>query len=1556
MKTDLRLFIGNKEVEFSSDPKILYNYKETELHNPTIVRNGWSKTITIDSTPQNDDIFNHFWNLQRTQFGADFNAMVKAPFSLYNNGEIIEAGYVKLNSVKTSNHRTTYEIQLFSKIGDFFYSLSYNQLDDSDSKKTLADLLFTAEWTSEEPDLGFDITKETIAEAWDTLLYNDNKDKWQVINFCPTALNGIPNDFDADKVLVNCRGTESTFQKGLREEGVDYLPVINGSFTTSGYCLGTAAEPMTCDETFDLRSYLQRPVINVQRILLACFQPENNGGYQVKLDNHFFDTKNPYWGYQVNTPWMTLPMLRDLGIEGQQTENISGATFTKQTTNKWVANYGTTLSELNNVRMRVNITFEPDDPTTATTLYPYRKVDVSGGFTLKSNTYVIDYVSNAAAIIQLFARDINGKICGSSKAYILGQNEYIAGKTESISKEFWNETSPYPKPSSYEFIQGKWVKSGGVFFFCDNDGVQKDIEFTFDSSSKISSIEMRAVMNRSEYTKYKSLGNSSQYAFNPSSSFMKMWDNTTASARGNVTKQQAASGGVMGDIGIVVTDFEAIATTYEGMFSGRHITKEQLLATDYSPCDVLLSYAKMFGLYFYYDPSESADDPELCPKGVIHILDRDTFYTDEVVDIDKDIDRSRDMTISPTLATSKWYAFDLEQVESDCEQAYEETYGTNYGRQLVNTNYNFDNNTNNLYESSVFKGGIMCREKDKYFVYPLFHTPAYVYNGFTYELYANGGDGYDSVELNAKMKSAISAPINNLGLPFYDILPKLQLHSRDNAPSDGAGVLLFYRQGVETRTPSGMLDYWLTDDLHEMAVLNGGQPCWIWTNIAEDGAHNTIGIKVNTLPFFTRDIINFSSGNYNIQEGNIVHSWNFGHPRVTFSPNTYSTSGDCIYDKCWQAYCRDMYNVDNRRVTAYVILKGKPGVDVLRKWYYFDGCYWRLNAVSDWNLAGYEPVKCEFIKVIDTANYALDKIEDQGNESITLNPASIPCSGGVVEATIYLQSAGHWYMADTISGEDIFGNRYSLSSADIASQTTGSGEISVITLTFPRAEGAVGRIMWDISIEDDGDNWMHSTLEQEACGPSISISTSPTIDATATTISYSVSTNDTGGCVVRLSSAAIPQDLTNTHPSGTSNGSFTIPANTAPALVYWGLYATTADGTNSDYASIEQAGAGGAYVTGISFSNFEWTTDVPASGGTASSANCSFSVVANLSDGTSTDITNSCDFSSSTTLVVPATTATTRQSVGVINVIAIYYDAGGNPFSTTQVPVVYQAAHSWSPTDVGTFRFFINDPAYGAASPGYSAEFEDTSGANSMQVWVDNSIVMGCGFEGEVDSTAASPVDVVGEHSFQFNASYSGTSQMVISFDAEGTITGGVILTAVLQKGTDQKTITLPKWGGSRVQALVDLSDWFSTSGYIDVTIDLGFEIASAPTNYEIYIQKAGASVITSTTFYVTYTIKQSGTTIKSDTALLANSTTSTTISLPQLASGEAVLTALEVVPRPRVTGSSNRSMTASTTAGNIISLGRTAFSEGGETMYKWVKTGADLQITNGCALRLTMS
>ena len=262
-----------------------------------------------------------------------------------------------------------------------------------------------------------------------------------------------------------------------------------------------------------------------------------------------------------------------------------------------------------------------------------------------------------------------------------------------------------------------------------------------------------------------------------------------------------------------------------------------------------------------------------------------------------------------------------------------------------------------------------------------------------------------------------------------------------------------------------------------MAYLNGAEACWLLTKNEYDAGGNRIAYKLNYLPYFTRELSLYG------QEGYFVHTWNFGHPQATFVPNTYTTEGDTIYDKCWKSYIGDLYNENTRKLTCYVRaeLDGKPWPWWLRRFYWFQNAIWRLNEIKDLNMASFDVTQMEFIKVQDMENYKLEKIEYQGNNELVLDDDLIGCEGGTITGTMYLQGAGGWYSADAIYGEDEQGNQYALDAYVYMSPRTGRGNAATnFTITVPPSSAA-SPITWDLGVEDDFDNWYRVSFVQQNC-------------------------------------------------------------------------------------------------------------------------------------------------------------------------------------------------------------------------------------------------------------------------------------------------------------------------------------------------------------------------------------------------------------------------------------------------------------------------------------------
>ena len=67
MKDIFKLYINGNLVDFNEEPNISFTYQLEDLSNPTIVKNNFSKSITINGTDNNNRIFGEIYNLDREQ-------------------------------------------------------------------------------------------------------------------------------------------------------------------------------------------------------------------------------------------------------------------------------------------------------------------------------------------------------------------------------------------------------------------------------------------------------------------------------------------------------------------------------------------------------------------------------------------------------------------------------------------------------------------------------------------------------------------------------------------------------------------------------------------------------------------------------------------------------------------------------------------------------------------------------------------------------------------------------------------------------------------------------------------------------------------------------------------------------------------------------------------------------------------------------------------------------------------------------------------------------------------------------------------------------------------------------------------------------------------------------------------------------------------------------------------------------------------------------------------------------------------------------------------------
>lgn len=1130
MKTDIRLFIGGKEVEFGAAPKILFNYKLTDINNPTVVKNSFSKTIEIEGTPKNNDLFENIWNLQRVQYaGIDFNPIKKVDFTIFVNGDVYEKGYAKLDGISTKNGKITYSITLFGGLGSFFFNLSYKN-SEGDDKKTLADLNYAGRdigrtYGIVEPDMNFRINKESLWDAWNVLTGNpdavyDEGDvsrpdnyyydyKWEILNFAP-CYNGLPDKFDADRCIIN-KNNMPVFTFSKTDNGVTYSDY-------RGYIMGEQPnDELTEWEAFDLRSYLQRPVISMKRVIEAICNPENNGGYEVDLDDTFFNYDNPYY----RDAYLTLPMLRE-NIEGGETitrtdgelVEIPLTGFNREWSKLYDIDYNIdTLSKIVNVDIDLNLKLSTNG--TAEQLYLYRKFNALPDY--NGDMERVKSVESIGSIcIQIAAFNALDDCVASSNVYFITDAK-ASGKAK-FNEENWRGSNGWATPhysgagqgggvnvtyrSSVPVpgvtnVYGSFRRNGdGDYELVDANGNPIMLNFTFSTETPYSKLEMsiqyRTYHDVEYYNPYKwwkgQKYNGVQTKTESGALKLYLYDGVTYG--GNIGIDAAIDRGSYDASPIIgIDDFSLVTKDYSEFFSNTYVRKTDILNTEKTPAEYLISYAKMFGLYFYYNPAEEAENPSIAPNGVIHIMTRDTYYTGEVIDLQDVINREQGIKINPTTISSKWINFNVEQVESEANKEHKDKFGYDYGYQKVNTGYNFNADNKAMLDKIAYKGGVEALETSKYYQLPIDGYPAYGFNGFKYTLFNVDGNDFNTLEIEEDMGLISRSSINENDWYDTDAFKKPQFHEKDNGSTDGKDVLLFY---TGDNWYSSSLKYWITDDIEEMVALNDNNPCWIMTAEQDDVNGNKIAYPINTLPIFQRNIVYGANGT-------IKHSWDFGNPFITFVRDMYAGEQSGIYVKCWKDYISDLYSEDNRVLNAYVIFKESPNAGALRKFYWFDNCLWRMNAIKDWNVAAYESTAVEFVKVIDEENYKLTPIsntlvvsftfpilvnvdEEYGGDD-THHYYRISSEAQDVTGVINVGNAGGWTFGDgsysecRVVWEDDTYETYMYRDIMTPSDESGSGDtIKVFHLTANDKD--ISRT-WEFSLQDGDDRYYYVYIIQD---------------------------------------------------------------------------------------------------------------------------------------------------------------------------------------------------------------------------------------------------------------------------------------------------------------------------------------------------------------------------------------------------------------------------------------------------------------------------------------------
>lgn len=1012
------LYIKDQKVDVDDNQLFLFTYSNNDVVNPEAVKNSYTKTITIKGTPNNNQVFNNLWRLDQSyeRYGLGFKQWNREPFELYDNGNLLESGYVQVNSIKYQKNNPSYEITLYGMLGDFFYKLMYDE--ETGNELTLADLYYgyskldttlgeadehnrPTQNVSEHITPAVDNYKDSRLFLWDkNFIYNSwllqftdiypqtDQMLWEQFITAAPAYNGMHDDFDNDVVLTNMNypsAYNDILPRSQRIEGQDYT-------VKHDYSRLKAQREFDEWEVRDLRSIYQRPAIRLGPLFNKISDYSKMQGYEIVWDKDIDVTGSKQIGESSLNDyyWRSYIMLNPLNFEAEETTyfNLDATDLEYKTKDGWKEVYlknpvdGSTtfnLSQEDNLQLSIAV----NERWTC----PSRQSDVNGGKIVYTSAYRKD-----------------GEWFSYNRLSIFGAFVYLVevyDGDERVNKQLFFVENATTEPNFGDKYENFRV---AIMRWCDKN-IGEPIGFdnwqifspnainakTPDSDEHFCTFENNIVLPiyelpKSRNVKIKVRKHFCSLIYNQYNNgwyWEWKWDTVKTSepnyqqlvvdTNGTAVKNYSNSKwyGSLADfrsLQLVDENNTIIYTPSNSTLRPITVTKNILFANTNSPFAYLVDWCKLFNLRFRTD----------ILKKRIHIEQRKNYFVDEVINLNDKIDYSKDFILDPVYVEDRIYQFTLENEESYAHYIYNKVNNQDYSTKKLDTWYEFNNEVKDVFENNIYNVNIDYMLKSPYFNTTMgkdnIQYPTTVLMP-SYDYYLWHGDETKETKMFG-LQSFYTLPTKE------DNFTKQCLFDKEDKSLDiDNSLVLFDRLWIMPQQSSNTeyRPYMLTDNLEIMQDLNDDNPCYLnawydnsitpynqytyWVKREQQGVINNGGqVGVIGLYTFMLPMMNSSCRNFN--DNMYAHSYYCSTPSSTDSYYGNITWGgeSGLFNKFWLRYIGDVIDWDTKELECYVLLDSMPR-EALRKFYFINNTIWSLEEISDYNYKGNQPTKCKFIKV-----------------------------------------------------------------------------------------------------------------------------------------------------------------------------------------------------------------------------------------------------------------------------------------------------------------------------------------------------------------------------------------------------------------------------------------------------------------------------------------------------------------------------------------------------------------------------------------------------------------
>lgn len=932
----IELYINKQKVDLNEDINISLNYTSTDVDNPQAIKNSFSKNVKIPGTPNNNKVFNNIFRNEYEVVNSVndnyFDPKKKIDFLLLDNGAFVEQGYLNLTSIDyTYPSVMNYNVTLYGGLGSFFYGLD---IDEDGNKKTLYDLYY--HWKSsmdastgtnlsqydEANDTIFNMTPKNIAFWWAKL---DNA-KYQTNLNDPTnafsatispvgndliaipCYNGLPENFDAEHICVydynrRYEGSEntpqmpyaikqqwnSTFPSSFTVDNVIYT-LLDSEYSDEGYQragIAKAARPLDQWEARNLPINNFNVGLRLRRFLTAICDPQNNGGYNVYIDdditysNEFFDSfillDKPLINEELAAARYALTWTGDTGINWVMNRKVDGSDWqtsgnsvsTNPTNEQFlvlgdVVNTATLKNKTATINLNIELACEIGNGLMNTD-----NVIFKSGAGAYTNSVVIgpqgtpQVVQTLSAygffgtVIMIKAYDENNN-SSSIYGFVVTYNEDFRTVLGSDAKadmgslfpdqvidqiHYINATSRFVSADdSHTASQGytngtKLVKNAANVRLSLN--VDPDYNNSLPSSISSFSIEVEQFWQHqtANETTTKILSTTEYTVDNTGTG--KNWGLACANNNGYTIPQCLyVSGGVTSRRQEASISVKLNDSLYSGInFTGNQLintklTKKDILGGTDSPFKYLTDFTKMFNLKYLYDANTKT----------IRIIRAKDYYlttTNQQGDkfpliVEPVVDKSFTEKREPVFWNKRLYHYGLKTEDNlYSNYLYKKTSNTPWDTYVKDTKLLWNNEINDVMKDNIYVNTMPWQLSSIYF------TPN---NNMLPPIYAQPVIGWKLAKYgNGELKQAeqnFYTDANQGSIKYYDPMPKEMLMDKDNKYVVTKNSILMLNGYVTNYNWIKNSDSkWSLEGLvsissptPEMMIFNEGKQCYVYNN------------------------------------------------------------------------------------------------------------------------------------------------------------------------------------------------------------------------------------------------------------------------------------------------------------------------------------------------------------------------------------------------------------------------------------------------------------------------------------------------------------------------------------------------------------------------------------------------------------------------------------------------------------------------------------------------------------------------------------------------------